>query len=65
MEDWSILLLGGEFLDYTKLEKVLPVSEIARYHAMLGVELVRIYGLCNYVCPLCESGIGGPVEKGL
>ena len=30
---------GGEFLDYAHLAKVLPVSpEMARYHAMLGVE---------------------------
>ena len=30
------MLLGGEFLDYAELEKVLPVSrEMARYHAML------------------------------
>ena len=34
------MLLGGEFLDYAELEKVLPVSrEMARYHAMLGVEV--------------------------
>ena len=32
------MFLGGEFLDYAELEKVLPVSrEMARYHAMLGV----------------------------
>ncbi len=34
------MILGGEFLDYAELEKVLPVSrEMARYHAMLGVEI--------------------------
>ena len=34
------MLLGGEFLDYAELEKILPVSrEMARYHAMLGVEI--------------------------
>ena len=34
------MFLGGEFLDYAELEKVLPVSrEMARYHAMLGVEI--------------------------
>jgi len=34
------MLLGGEFLDYAELERVLPVSrEMARYHAMLGVEI--------------------------
>jgi multicomponent Na+:H+ antiporter subunit B len=34
------MALGGEFLDYAELEKVLPVSrEMARYHAMLGVEI--------------------------
>ena len=34
------MFLGGEFLDYAELEKVLPVSrEKARYHAMLGVEI--------------------------
>ena len=34
------MLQGGEFLDYAELEKVLPVSrEMARYHAMLGVEI--------------------------
>ena len=33
------MALGGEFLDYTS-GKVLPVSpEMARYHAMLGVEI--------------------------
>ena len=34
------MLLGGEFLDYAELSHVLPVSrEMARYHAMLGVEI--------------------------
>jgi multicomponent Na+:H+ antiporter subunit B len=34
------MVLGGEFLDYAELQKVLPVSrEMARYHAMLGVEI--------------------------
>ena len=34
------MFLGGEFLDYAELEKILPVSrEMARYHAMLGVEI--------------------------
>ena len=34
------MALGGEFLDYAHLAKVLPVSpEMARYHAMLGVEI--------------------------
>jgi len=34
------MFLGGEFLDYAELERVLPVSrEMARYHAMLGVEI--------------------------
>jgi len=34
------MFLGGEFLDYAELENILPVSrEMARYHAMLGVEI--------------------------
>ena len=34
------MFLGGEFLDYAHLAAVLPVShEMARYHAMLGVEI--------------------------
>jgi len=34
------MFFGGEFLDYAHLSKVLPVSpEMARYHAMLGVEI--------------------------
>ena len=34
------MFLGGEFLDYSELSKVFPVSrEMARYHAMLGVEI--------------------------
>ena len=34
------MFLGGEFLDYAELAKVLPVSrEMARYYAMLGVEI--------------------------
>jgi multicomponent Na+:H+ antiporter subunit B len=34
------MFLGGEFLDYAELERVLPVSrEMARYYAMLGVEI--------------------------
>jgi multicomponent Na+:H+ antiporter subunit B len=34
------MFLGGEFLDYAHLAKVFPVSpEMARYHAMLGVEI--------------------------
>ena len=40
--DWisEYVFLGGEFLDYAHLATVLPVSqEMARYHAMLGVEV--------------------------
>jgi multicomponent Na+:H+ antiporter subunit B len=34
------MFLGGEFLDYAHLARVFPVSpEMARYHAMLGVEI--------------------------
>jgi multicomponent Na+:H+ antiporter subunit B len=34
------MFLGGEFLDYAELAKIFPVSrEMARYHAMLGVEI--------------------------
>ena len=34
------MFLGGEFLDYAELANILPVSrEMARYHAMLGVEI--------------------------
>ncbi|MFP6854565.1 MAG: hydrogen gas-evolving membrane-bound hydrogenase subunit E [Opitutales bacterium] len=34
------MVLGGEFLDYAELSRILPVSrEMARYHAMLGVEI--------------------------
>lgn len=34
------MFFGGEFLDYAHLAKILPVSpEMARYHAMLGVEI--------------------------
>ena len=34
------MFLGGEFLDYAELARILPVSrEMARYHAMLGVEI--------------------------
>ena len=32
-------VLGGEFLDYAELEKVFHLWEMARYHAMLGVEI--------------------------
>ena len=34
------MFLGGEFLDYAELANIFPVSrEMARYHAMLGVEI--------------------------
>ena len=34
------MFLGGEFLDYAELARILPVSrEMGRYHAMLGVEI--------------------------
>ena len=34
------MFLGGEFLDYAELASIFPVSrEMARYHAMLGVEI--------------------------
>ena len=34
------MFLGGEFLDYAELAQIFPVSrEMARYHAMLGVEI--------------------------
>ncbi len=34
------MFFGGEFLDYAHLAKILPISpEMARYHAMLGVEI--------------------------
>ena len=59
------MLLGGEFLDYAELERVLPRFQgdgpLSR-HAWCG-DWCRVYGLCNYVCPVCESGLGGPVER--
>ncbi|MDG1138193.1 MAG: MnhB domain-containing protein [Opitutales bacterium] len=34
------MFMGGEFLDYAELERLLPVSrEMARYYAILGVEI--------------------------
>ena len=34
------MFLGGEFLDYSELANIFPVRrEMARYHAMLGVEI--------------------------
>ena len=34
------MFLGGEFLDYAELARILPVSpRDGRYHAMLGVEI--------------------------
>ncbi|MDL1956615.1 MAG: hypothetical protein LWW95_06145 [Candidatus Desulfofervidus auxilii] len=36
---WLCLLLGGNFLDYGKLSKILPTDPImARYYGMAGIE---------------------------
>jgi len=37
---WVCLILGGNFLDYSKLSKILPVDSVhARYHGMLYIEI--------------------------
>ena len=56
-----------EFLDYAELEKVLPVSrEMARYHAMLGVEIgVGFTVTCDHVCSIRKFIFGGSIKGGL
>jgi multicomponent Na+:H+ antiporter subunit B len=37
---WACLLLGGNFLDYSRLSEILPTDPIkARYYGMAGIEL--------------------------
>ena len=55
------MFLGGEFLDYAELEKVLPVSrEMARYHAMLGVEIGLVLPLPQSCSPFTQTCPRGP-----
>ncbi|MEK9986584.1 MAG: MnhB domain-containing protein, partial [Opitutae bacterium] len=50
------MFLGGEFLDYAHLATVLPVSqEMARYHAMLGVEVGVGFTVTAIICALYAS----------
>lgn len=61
------IFCGGEFLDYAHLSSVLPVSpQMARYHAMLGVEIgvgftVSAIMFALYAC----LSTGGRMKGGL
>jgi multicomponent Na+:H+ antiporter subunit B len=61
------MALGGEFLDYAELEKILPVSrEMARYHAMLGVEIGVGFTVTAIMFALYANlSSGGRLEDGL
>ena len=56
------MFLGGEFLDLTKT--LLVSREMARYHAMLGVEIGGFYRHSNHVRIVCESCVRGSFKRG-
>ena len=61
------MFLGGEFLDYAELASIFPVSrEMARYHAMLGVEIGVAFTVTTVMFAIYANlSTRGRLEKGL
>ncbi len=61
------MMLGGEFLDYAELSHILPVSpEMARYHAMLGVEIGVAFTVTTVMFAIYANlSTKGRLEEGL
>ena len=61
------MFLGGEFLDYAELSTIFPVSrEMARYHAMLGVEIGVAFTVTTVMFAIYASlSSKGRLEGGL
>ena len=61
------MFLGGEFLDYAELSRILPVSrEMARYHAMLGVEIGVAFTVSTVMFAIYANlSTKGRLEEGL
>jgi len=61
------MMLGGEFLDYAELSRVFPVSrEMARYHAMLGVEIGVAFTVTTVMFAIYANlSTKGRLEEGL
>ena len=61
------MLLGGEFLDYAELSAIFPVSrEMARYYAMLGVEIGVAFTVTTVMFAIYASlSSKGRLEGGL
>ncbi len=61
------MILGGEFLDYAELSRILPVSrEMARYYAMLGVEVGVAFTVTTVMFAIYANlSTKGRLENGL
>ena len=61
------MMLGGEFLDYAELSRILPVSrEMARYYAMLGVEVGVAFTVTTVMFAIYANlSTKGRLENGL
>ena len=61
------MILGGEFLDYAELSRILPVSrEMARYYAMLGVEIGVAFTVTTVMFAIYANlSTKGRLENGL
>jgi len=62
------LLMGGNFLDYGVLSKVLPATgpELARSHGILGIEIgVAIAVMASMMAIYANIASGGKLDKGL
>ncbi|CAD7778111.1 MnhB domain-containing protein [Candidatus Desulfofervidus auxilii] len=64
---WLCLLLGGNFLDYGKLSKILPTDPVmARYYGMAGIETgVQITVMAIMVSIFLDLATAGKHEGAL
>jgi len=61
------LFLGGNFLDYSRLSKILPVTEVeARSHGILGIEIGVFITVTFIIVSLyADLASGGEMDEGL
>lgn len=61
------LFLGGNFLDYSRLSKILPATEVeARSHGMLGIEIGVFITVTFIIISLyADLASGGEMDEGL
>jgi len=61
-------MLGGNFLDYSVLSKILPATDsvMARSHGMLGVEIgVALTVMCGMFGIYSAMASNGKMDRGL